>query len=40
MTLMLTLEQADTLRAYLGQILATDPNKTIEEIYEQLLEDN
>jgi hypothetical protein len=40
MTLMLTLEQADTLRAYLGEILAKDPNKTIEEIYTQLLEDN
>jgi hypothetical protein len=39
MTLMLTLEQADTLRGYLGEILATDPNKIIEEIYVQLLED-
>jgi hypothetical protein len=39
MTLMLTLEQADTLRGYLREILATDPNKIIEEIYVQLLED-
>jgi hypothetical protein len=40
MTLMLTLEQADTLRGYLGQILADDKNKIIEEIYIQLLEEN
>lgn len=40
MTLMLTLEQVDTLRGYLGQILADHPDKAIEEIYTQLLEDN
>jgi hypothetical protein len=36
---MLTLEQTDTLRGYLGEILATDPNKIIEEIYESLPKD-
>mgnify|MGYP000726990844 CR=1 FL=1 len=31
--------QVDTLRGYLGEILATDSNEVVEEIYEQLVEE-
>lgn len=34
----LTPTQEDTLRGYLGEILATDNNKAIQEIYDMLLE--
>lgn len=37
-TLTLTPTQVDTLRGFLGELLATDSNKAIEEIYEQLTE--
>lgn len=36
LTLKLTPYQEDTLRGYLGEILATDANDAIEEIYQQL----
>lgn len=39
LVLRLTPEQVDTLRGYLGEILATDNNSAIEEIYEQLVEE-
>ena len=37
-TLRLTPLEVDTLRGYLGEILATDGNEVIEGIYEQLTE--
>jgi len=38
-TLRLTPFEVDTLRGYLGEILATDSNEAIEAIYELLTEE-
>lgn len=38
-TISLTAGELDTLRGYLGEILATDANSDIHAIYTQLLED-